>query len=194
MFHVPGLDAKFLAALGEIDASYAARVQEAGCERCGGVLDRAPYPRKPRGELGEAADSFASRLSFCCRCDGCRRRATPPSLRFLGRKVYIAVVVIVASVAGQSMALAERGRPNRVHDVPVRTVRRWLAWWQSVFAISRFWAEAKGFFATPVEERELPASLLARFGGATAAAVDKTLRLTAPITTESVKARIAMVG
>jgi hypothetical protein len=194
LFHVPGLDAKFLAALGEIDAAYALKVQEAGCTECRGPLDRAPYPRKPRGDLGEAADAYTCRLSFCCRCDGCRKRATPPSLRFLGRKVYVAVVVIVASVAGRAMALSGHGRPKRVHDVPVRTVRRWLSWWQTVFALGAFWAEAKGLLATPVEEQELPTSLLDRFGGLTVSALEKMLRFTAPITTESVNTRMAMVG
>lgn len=192
MFHVPGLDANFLAALGVVDAANAAKVQQAGCARCGGRLDRARYPRKPRGELGEAEEAYAYRLSFCCRTEGCRRRATPPSLRFMGRKVYIAVVVIVASASGRAMSLSGRGQPKRVHEVPVRTVRRWLGWWEAVFALGAFWAEAKAFFATPVDERALPASLLERFGGATTMALEKLLRFTAPITTESVKARIAM--
>jgi len=30
------------------------------------------------------------RFSFCCARDGCRTRKTPPSFRFLGRKVYLA--------------------------------------------------------------------------------------------------------
>jgi len=38
----------------------------------------------------------------------------------------------------------------------------------------------------------LPASLLACFGGARAEAIEKLLRFTAPVTTTSVKARIAM--
>jgi hypothetical protein len=194
LFHVAGLDASFLVALGRIDAAYAARVREGGCVKCGGRLDRAPYPRKPRGELGEAADAYVFRLSFCCRSGGCRRRATPPSLRFLGRKVYVAVLVVVASAAGRAAAISGRVHPKRMHDVPVRTVRRWLAWWESVFAVGAFWSEAKAFFATPVEESALPASLLERFGGATTAALEKMLRFTAPVTTESVKARISMVG
>jgi hypothetical protein len=36
------------------------------------------------------------RFSFCCAVDGCRSRATPPSLRFLGPKVYIAAIVVPA--------------------------------------------------------------------------------------------------
>lgn len=192
MCHVPEFEAKFLAGLGEIDATYARKVREAGCEHCGGPLDRADYPRKPRGELGEAAGAFERRCSFCCRQDGCRKRATPASLRFLGRKVYVAVWVVVASVAGRSTTLTGRGRPRQVHGVPTRTVLRWLGWWQTVFALGAFWTEATAFFAMPVEVTGLPSSLLERFGGGPAA-LEKMLRFTAPITTQSVRARITMV-
>lgn len=192
MSHVPDFDAKFLSALAEVDAQYAERVQDAGCPRCGGRLDRGDYPRKPRGDLGEAAGAYERRLSLCCRVDGCRRRATPPSLRFLGRKVYVAVLVVAASAAGRATALTGLGRARRVKGVPVRTVRRWLDWWQTVFALGAFFTEARAYFATPVEIAQLPASLLARFGGATTAALEKTLRFLAPITTASVRARMAM--
>jgi hypothetical protein len=190
--HVPEFEAKFLAGLGEVDAAYARQVREAGCEHCGGALDRADYPRKARGELGEAAGAYERRCSFCCRQDGCRKRATPLSLRFLGRKVYVAVWVVVASVAGQSTKLRGRGRPRRVHGVPTRTVLRWLGWWQAVFALGSFWSEAKAFFARPVEIGRLPASLRERFGCGPAG-LEKMLRFIAPITTASVQARIAMV-
>jgi hypothetical protein len=189
--HVPELEAQFLVALGEIDAAYAARVHAAGC-LCGGVLDLADYPRKPRGDLGEAAEAYALRQSFCCRREGCRKRATPPSLRFLGRKVYIAVLVIVASAAARATSIGGRGSARRVHGVPVRTVQRWLAWWQTVFALSAFWSEARAFFATPMEVDALPVSLLSRFSGERPEALVKMLRFTAPITTTSVRAKIAM--
>jgi hypothetical protein len=48
--------------------------------------------------MGRAAESFDRRFSLCCGREGCRRRATPPSVRFLGRRVYVGAVVIVASV------------------------------------------------------------------------------------------------
>ncbi len=193
MSHETEFDEKLLAALGEVDAGYAEDVHEAGCPHCHGPLDRADYPRKPRGELGEAAGSYERRCSFCCREDGCRKRATPPSLRFLGRKVYVAVLVVVASARARSMGLTGRGSPRQVRGVPTRTVRRWLHWWQTVFALGSFWSEAKGFFATPVEVSELPVSLLERFGIGNVA-LEKLLRFTRPITTESVLARITMVG
>ena len=194
MLHEFELDAKFLVGLAEIDAGYAQRVREAGCPRCGGPLDRADYPRKPYGDLGAAADAYTCRLSLCCRRDGCRRRATPPSLRFLGRKVYISVIVVVASAAGLAKPWGEWASVASVHGAPRRTVRRWLGWWQTVFALSAFWTEAKAFFSTPVEVSELPVSLLSRFGEAGAAAVQKVLQFIAPVTTTSVRARIAMVA
>jgi hypothetical protein len=192
--HIPELEAKFLAALGEIDGAYAERVHAGGCPCCRGALDRADFPRKPRGDLGEAAAAYELRRSFCCRREGCRRRATPPSLRFFGRKVYVAVFVIVASAAARAQPIGGRGSARRVHGVPVRTVQRWLAWWETVFALSAFWTEAKAFFAAPVDVAALPGSLLARFAGDPTKALEKMLRFTAPITTTSVKARIAMVA
>jgi len=182
-------DTKFLVGLAEVDAACAARVQEAGCLHCGdGKLDRADYPRKARGDLGEAAGAYEKRHSFCCRKDGCRRRSTPPSLRFLGRKVYLAVLVIAASVAVRTRSVERR---RQVLGVPVRTVRRWVEWWQTVFALSAFFVEAKAFFAVPLAVGELPASLLLRFGTG-AMAIEKMLRFIAPITTSSVRASIAM--
>ncbi len=189
MSHEVEWDAKFLAGLAEIDAAYAAKVRGAGCTHCGdGKLDRADYPRKAGGDLGEAAGAFEKRHSLCCREDGCRRRSTPPSLRFLSRKVYIAVLVIAASVAGRT----QLGRGVRqVLGVPARTIRRWLAWWQTVFALSAFFIEAKGYLATLPAAAELPASLLSKFGEGPAA-LERMLRFIAPITTTSVRARIAM--
>ena len=140
------------------------------------------------------AEAYQQRRSFCCRREGCRKRATPPSLRFCGRKVYVAVVVVVASAAGRATALNGRGNARQVRGVPMRTVRRWLAWWQTVFALSAYWSEARAFFATPVEVGALPGSLLSRFRGEGTEALEKMLRFTSPITTTSVRARIARVA
>ena len=192
MVHGYGADAKLFARLAEIDEIHAAKVKAAGCTECGGPLDRADYARKPRGELGEAAEGYARRRSFCCRREGCRHRATPPSLRFLGRKVYVAVLIVVASVVGRERGLLGRAAPRRVANVPVRTVRRWLDWWSIAFALTTFWKQAKALFATPVDEALLPGSLLERFGAPSATTLTYLLRLIAPITTASVRAPIVM--
>jgi hypothetical protein len=192
MVHRDGADGKLFVVLAEIDEIFAARVKAAGCVNCGGPLDRADYDRKPRGDLGEVAGAYARRRSFCCRREGCRQRATPPSVRFLGRKIYVAALVVIASVVGRERPLVGRGAPRRVENVPARTVRRWLAWWTLVFTVSAFWQEAKGLLAPPVDEAMLPGAILERLGGLKNAALTRLLRLIAPITTTSVRASIAM--
>lgn len=187
MSHEYEIGAKFLSSLAAVDAGYARQVREAGCPWCGGVLDRADYPRKPRGDLCDASVAYERRLSLCCRREGCRRRATPPSLRFLGRKVYVAALVVVASAVGRASGAGHR---SRVEGVPARTVRRWLSWWSLVLAKSAFWSEARGLFVEPVDVAELPRSLLGRFDQSVAIA--RVLRFLAPITTTSVRTSIAM--
>ena len=77
-----------------LDQDLARTAQEQRCGRCGGRLDRADYARKPRGVPPELGPEHAVRLSFCCATEGCRRRTTPPSLRFLGRRVFVGAAVV----------------------------------------------------------------------------------------------------
>ena len=102
------------------------------------------------------------------------------------------MLIVVASVTGQAAHAGARGAGPRIDGVPRRTVRRWLWWWQTVFALSSFYAEAKGFFWRPPEPANLPASLLACFGGVGASRMEKMLRFIAPVTTTSLRTRIAM--
>jgi hypothetical protein len=90
-------DARLCELLARIDADLAETVRRAGCRLCGAVLHRAPFPRKPRGGPTELPDGYDRRHSFCCAVDGCRTRHTPPSVRFLGRKVYLGAVVVLAT-------------------------------------------------------------------------------------------------
>jgi hypothetical protein len=50
---------------------------------CGGRLHCANFPRKPRGGGDDLPEQYGYRLSFCCDREGCRKRVTPPSVRFL---------------------------------------------------------------------------------------------------------------
>jgi len=68
-----------LSLLPRFDDDLASQVREGGCPRCGGRLDVADYPRKPRGGSIELGDDYDVRRSFCCAVEGCRRRRTPPS-------------------------------------------------------------------------------------------------------------------
>jgi len=123
MFDQVELEGEFFAALRDADAQIAAAVGEQGCGRCGGRLHRGDYPRKPRGALvAAAAEEHVVRFSFCCGRDGCRRRTTPPSLRFMGRRVYIEAVVLIASVVA-AIGGVGRGTARQV-GVPARTLAR----------------------------------------------------------------------
>lgn len=158
----PGLlsDARFYETLLQFDVDLAGKAREVGC-RCGGVLHSARYSRKPCGALGKLPAGYDVRLSFCCAADGCRRRTTPPSVRYLGRKVYLGVVVVLVTAmrhGGRSI-----GELCRAIGVSRRTVARWRRWWRERFATSAFWQQARGLLGGGVAIDELPASLLARF-------------------------------
>jgi hypothetical protein len=156
-------DARLYALLQRVDGDLAEQARVSGCLRCGGVLHQARYPRKPRGGPAELDDAHSRRLSFCCAREGCRRRKTPPSVRFLGRRVYFGAVVVLVSALRDGLA------PRRVRElrarlgVDRRTLRRWRQWWREAFVASRFWRVARGRWMPPVAEEALPGSLLERF-------------------------------
>jgi len=163
-----------------IDAELAETARRGGCE-CGAALHRANYPRKPRGaQLGPEYDR---RLSFCC--GRCRRRCTPRSVRFLGRKVYLSVVVTLLTTLRCGATPVRVARLRAAVGVDERTLRRWRRWWQVRFAQSRFWRAARGRFVSPVQSHQLPASLLERFGGELGDRLVALLRFVAPLSTRT---------
>lgn len=196
MLPAQGLDREFFVRLEEMDGAIARAVAAERCRHCDGPLHRADYQRKPRGALVAAAgDEFRRRYSLCCGRRGCRRRALPPSLRFLGRRVYLEVVVVLAAAFAQAKAACAAAVTT---GVPRRTLRRWLAWWPTEFPRLATWAELRArFVPPPPDEARLPASLYERLvndvgaGGVREAQVQPAVvrliaRLLAPATTESV--------
>ncbi len=113
MYHDLPATATFWAFLFTIDKDLAETARKKGC-RCGGHLHCAHYPRKPRGTPEQLTEAQCVRLSFCCDRDGCRKRVTPPSVRFLGRKVYLGAVVVLVS------AMRQGPSPRRVHELSER--------------------------------------------------------------------------
>ena len=174
-------DARFHRLLLAIDDDIAADCRAAGCGWCGGVLHSARFRRKPRGRPAGLDDADDQRRSFCCAVAGCRKRATPPSLRFLGRKVYLATVVTLVC-ALQHGARSARRRLSDHLGVSRRTVARWREWWLRSFAAGRFWKAASAAFMPPVQPSRLPASLLERFAGSAEERLVALLRFLAPIT------------
>lgn len=185
MFDQVGLDREFFAALARADAEIAAAVGADGCGRCGGRLHQGNYPRKPRGALFAAVgEELVMRLSFCCGREGCRRRTTPPSLRFLGRRVYLEAVVLIASVFAARVGVG-RGT-GRATGVPPRTLGRWLGWWRGSFVATAEFVSLAASLAlgTAAARAMMPASLwLALPTSTTAEAVAWLARRLAPLTT-----------
>jgi hypothetical protein len=156
-------DARFHALLLAFDRDLADAARRKRCTLCRGVLHSARYRRKPRGRLCKLSDEHDWRFSYCCAVDGCRTRATPPSLRFFGRKVYLAAMVVLVAIMQHGMSEPRMQRLSEVADVSRRTVARWRRWWHKVFTASPFWQVARAAFMPPVDQDRLPASLLERF-------------------------------
>jgi hypothetical protein len=161
-----------------------------GCA-CGGRLHSADYPRKPRGVPAEAREFYRKRLSLCCAEDSCRERTTPPSLRFLGRRVYVAVTMLLISVLVHGGTRAQLSELSREFGVGRRTVARWREWWRTTFVQSRFWLAAQAAFSPPVDESRLPTSMLERFMGSRLRRLVKQLHFLKPITGGAAAVRVS---
>jgi len=184
MFDAFELRGEFFEGLVAIDEAIVARAAEEPCRDCGGPLHRGDYPRKPRGgHLAAAAESFDRRFSLCCGREGCRHRATPPSVRFLGRRVYIGAVVILASAIALTAMTASA--IVRATGVPARTTRRWSRWWQGPFTTTSPFVDLSARLVPAPERRRLPVSLLHRLAVDPSVAITKLLAWLAPITTTS---------
>jgi hypothetical protein len=168
-------DARFFELLLRFDEDLAREAREAGCS-CGGVLHSARYPRKPRGGPPGLGREHDLRASFCCAKEGCRRRVTPPSLRFLGRKVYVAVAVVLVPILRDGPTPERLRRLEQRFGVSRRTLQRWRQWWREVVPGSRRWRGEEGGWAEPVDRTGLPASLLEVFS-AIAEPADRVLAL-----------------
>lgn len=183
MFEEIELGGEFFERLTTIDAAITARVAAEGCRFCGGRLHRGDYTRKPRGGVvAVAAEAFRRRFSLCCGRDGCRRRATPPSVRFLGRRVYVAAVVIVASVV--ALALTAARAASRATGVPARTARRWLRWWRGPFTATPVFVDIAARLVV-IDRLRLPASIVEAMIPSPVRRLQKLLALVSPLTTSS---------
>jgi hypothetical protein len=181
LWHAVVGDASFYELLCRMDEEIAAKARQEGCGHCGGRLDSARYRRKPRGARFDLGPAYERRLSFCC--DGCRRRTTPRSVRFLGRRVYLGAVVVLAAALRQGITPVRAGKLGELFGVDRRTLMRWRRWWLDRMPRTDFWKRARGWFDRPVDEGGLPGCLLERFTGTARDAVMAVLRFLSPLST-----------
>jgi len=121
-------DSSFFLTLLSFDRDLAEQYRSAGCPVCGGALHSARYRRQPRGGPAGLPPDYELRESFCCSVEGCRRRLTPPSVRFLGRRVYFGVVVIVVSAKLHGITEKRAAAMRELVGVSRRTLHRWRQW------------------------------------------------------------------
>jgi hypothetical protein len=173
-------EVRFHELLLRFDQDLAAQVRAGRCPSCGAALHSASYPRKPRGGPTGLGAEHHERLSLCCAAEGCRQRATPPSLRFLGPKVYWGAMVILISAMRCGATPARMRQLQEWAGVSRRTVARWREWWSGDFADSPLWRAAA--WLPPVATTDLPAALLERFAGDLERQMMSLLRFLAPVT------------
>jgi hypothetical protein len=162
MYHDLPRAARFWSVLRAIDQDLAETARKKACP-CGGRLHAANYLRKPRGTPVQLPERECLRLSFCCDRDGCRKRVTPPSVRFLGPKVYLGAIVILIS------AMRQGASPRRVRELSQRfgadrrTIARWQVFWRERFPQTPFWKIARARLVPIIEIISLPYSLVDAF-------------------------------
>ena len=180
MCHALLQDPKFLTLLLRIDHEFAAQCRADGC-RCGGDLHRADYPRKPRGCPPSMRGDCSSRLSFCCAV--CRKRATSLSVRFLGRRVYLGLAVVLASASRTGFGSTPTSvRVATELGVARQTLQRWQAWWIEQFPLTPLWRATCARFMPPVDVLGFPGALLERFEGSPAHSLMRLLVFLSPVT------------
>jgi len=162
MYHDLPDSASFWSFLLAVDEDLAEETRKKGCS-CGGRLHCANYPRRPRGTCLKLSEFQCLRLSFCCDRDGCRKRATPPSVRFLGRKVYLAAVVILVSAMRHGINRRRVSELSKRFGADESTITRWQTFWREHVPQTPFWKVARASFVTLGEIVSLPYALVDAF-------------------------------
>ena len=157
-------DPRFYDALLRFDDDLATDAREGGCVSCGGRLHRANYSRKPRGSPAALGPEYDRRFSFCCDRDACRKRTTPPSVRFLGRRVYLAAVFVLTSAMRHGITAVRAAKLTEWFGVSRRTLGRWRRWWLQTFVASEVWKRVCGRVIPAPNIETLPRSWLDAMG------------------------------
>jgi len=183
----PGAYAEFVKVLYRYDRRKGKQTKEKGCPLCKGRLHDAHYQRKPRGIVGHLDEKF--KRCFCYCCAKCRHRVWPPSLRFLGAKVYFGFVVLLRA-ADQLQLKAPLRKAIAPLAVCHQTAARWRTWWQEQVPKTSFWCDKVAVLMPPIEPTEMPDPLVSRFD----VRVGKMLHFIAPLVDSLRSAKLVARG
>ena len=189
MSHKFLLDASFHALLNSIDQDLAEKERCQRCCHCGGPLHQANYPRSPFGLPLPFREGYEERYSFCC--GNCRKRRTPPSVKFFGRRWFPAPVLALISLL--KLGITEY-RLAQVHRhlgirVSLSTWKRWRRWWRDCFVDTPFWKYANGLTAPLCQTQAVfPRALFDLFSGTLEERMCLLLKFFAPMTAGAFRA------
>jgi len=181
MYHSLLTDAKFHNGLFDLDRLITEQVRQAQCTLCFGNLNQANFPRKPRGVPEGTNPDYHIRFSLCCGTEGCRKRVTPPSMRFLSRKVYSSVVIFLIFLFKPK---TDESRIEKINallgtTLSVETLRRWRYFWTKEIPQTHTW---RRLALSHTLSQSLPVSLLAQFQQSLNQSLKMGLNLILPLT------------
>jgi hypothetical protein len=113
---------------------------------CGGALHSARYSARPEVCRPGSTDRRIAGGPASAAVDRCRQCNTPPSLRFLCRRVYLATMMVLISAMLHGATPPRVARLSQLLGVCRRTLARWREWWRTAFVQSRFWQAARATF------------------------------------------------
>lgn len=177
-------NANFHLLLTKIDQEFSKKIKQQGCPDCGGPLHQADYPRSPFGGLPALLRAYYDeRFSFCC--GDCRKRITPQSVRFFGRKWFPAPLLVLISVLMLGINQSRIAQVKRHFGITVSesTWRRWRRWWSASFMTTQFWKQTKGSFppTDQIIQGPFPRVLLNGFRGEIKEKMHSLLKFLAPL-------------
>ena len=175
-------DANFHFLLKTIDEALAEKVHKQGCPDCSHKLHQANYPRSPMGILVQFRDHYEERLSFCCEL--CRKRRTPPSVRFFGRRWYPApLFMLISAFMGRvNDFILTQMKERFAISVGLSTWKRWRQWWNELFPLTLFWKQVQGLIPVLETKRSFPRALLDLFQGKLEEKISSLLIFLSPLT------------
>jgi hypothetical protein len=87
-------------------------------------------------------------------------------VRFLDRRVYVGVMVVLAAALAHGLNRARCRQLCGELGVDPATLARWREWWCRSMPQSDFWTELRARLDRPVDPSSLPCALLERVRGA----------------------------
>jgi hypothetical protein len=90
---------------------------------------------------------------------------TPPSVRFLGRKVYLGAIVVLIAAMRQGPTPRRVRELSRLIGADRTTIARWQVFWQEHFPQTTFWKVARARLVPIFEIVAYPRSIVEAFVG-----------------------------